>query len=217
MGAVVAFLGMLLVSLVVALLAALQLADFFGANDKFARVAFVIASFAICSMALLAFVYAVAHRARTFNLAAVVLVLIALMLVSSPHLRDWIAAGAGDPFRTARRQETEITLEILVSTLIAVLVQWGLVRRRWLRTMGDEDLTLWPWVTTTLAGFAILNPFGLAVMAAALTQSATDLLWSFWATLASAGVGLLVVAAAVECYIRARILRRRVAVGGPKP
>ena len=53
-----AFLGMLLISLVVALLAALQLGDFFGANDEFMLVIAGVAAFAIVAMAVFAVAYA---------------------------------------------------------------------------------------------------------------------------------------------------------------
>ena len=52
--------------------------------------------------------------------------------------------------------------------LLVVLMQWGLVRRRFLRATGADDLTLWPWLTTAAAGLAILNPIGLALVWMAL-------------------------------------------------
>ena len=93
-----------------------------------------------------------------------------------------------------------------------MLVQWGLVRRRWLQATGEEDLTRWPWITTVVAGLAILNPFGLAIFAAALKRDPTgDWLWhlsgryrgGLWHDRRGRGAG------GIECYIRGRILRRR--------
>ena len=70
-------------------------------------------------------------------------------------------------------ENTSITLELIVPALLAVLVQWGLVRRRWLQGHGDEDdLTRWPWITTAVAGLVILNPFGLAFLQGTLDRSA---------------------------------------------
>jgi uncharacterized membrane protein YcjF (UPF0283 family) len=72
-------------------------------------------------------------------------------------------------------------------------------------------MALWPWITTAVGGLAILNPLGLAVLSAALKQDATAWLNELWTTVAAAGAGILIVAAAVECYIRSRIRRRRTA------
>ena len=59
MAAVFAFLGMLLISMVVALLAALQLGDFFNASGEFGLVILGVAAFTV--LALL--VFAIAYRA----------------------------------------------------------------------------------------------------------------------------------------------------------
>jgi hypothetical protein len=140
-----------------------------------------------------------------------------VVLASAPSLREWIAARSSDPFQVARGQELQITLEILIPALFVVLVQWGLVRRRWLAEAGEEDLTLWPWVTAVLAGFAIFNPLGLAIIAAALTQSAGNMLAQFWAMVTVVGATMLVVMAGLECYIRWRMLRRRLAASPERP
>src|SRR5204862_963390 len=102
-----------------------------------------------------------------------------------------------------------ITLELIVPALIAVLVQWGLVRRRWRRLHGDEELTRWPWVTTAVAGLVILNPFGLAFLHGTLSRSGGDLLWEFVATVTGGVLAALLVMAWIECYIRERMLNRR--------
>ncbi len=47
-----------------------------------------------------------------------------------------------------------------------MLVQWGLVRRRWLRAAAEDDFTRWPWIATAVAGLVVLNPFGLAFLQA---------------------------------------------------
>jgi hypothetical protein len=217
MAAVFAFIGMLLTSLVVALLAAFQLGDFFNATEEFVLVLLVIALFAFASMAAFAVAYVTAPRVRVLNLVAILLVLIALMIVSSPALREWIADRASNPFKFAREQDMPITLEILVPAVFAVLVQWGLVRRRWLRAVGEEDMSLWPWIATAVGGLVVLNPFGLSILAAALNQSGTDWLAQFWAVVVAAGVAVLIVMAAIEYYIRGRIRRRRTADQTPAP
>ena len=79
-------------------------------------------------------------------------------------------------------ENTSITLELVIPALLAVLVQWGLVRRRWLRAAAEDDFTRWPWIATAVAGLVILNPFGLAFLQATLQHSAADLMWEFTAT-----------------------------------
>jgi hypothetical protein len=63
-----------------------------------------------------------------------------------------------------------------------------------------------------VVALAVLNPLGLAVLSLALRQDAALWLADVWSTLVSAGAGIVIVAAAAECYIRGRIRRRRMAV-----
>jgi len=210
MAAAFSFLGMLLLSLVVALLAALQLGDYFGLTNEFVPVIGVVAIFAAATMAVFAVSYAAARRSGTLNWVAFALAALAIGLVSSPRLVERIAE------RTTSRhalgfENASITLEILVPALLTVLVQWGLVRRRWLRAAGEEDLTRWPWVTTVIAGFAILNPFGLAIVWSALREFSADWFKGFADMAMASGVGALLVVGLIECYIRGRMLRRRLA------
>jgi hypothetical protein len=217
MAAVFAFLGMLLLSLVVALLAALQLGDFFRAGEEFVPILTVIAIFAAAAIVVFAIAHAVAKRLRAINAIAAALSLLALALAALPSLVERIAERLSDPFAVAPGN-TAVALELLVllvPLLLVVLVQWGLVRRRWLRAAGEEDLSRWPWVTTVIAGLSILNPFGLALVASALQQSASDFMRPYFAAVAAAVIAALVVMAAVECYIRGRILRRRLAASLP--
>jgi hypothetical protein len=214
MAAAFAFLGMLLLSMVVALLAALQLGDFFGANSEFGLVILGVVAFTIFALALFALVYAVTRRAGTLNIAALLLALLALAPVALPGLVQKIADRSTNPF-TVGVEKTHITLELVIPALIAVLVQWGLVRRRWLRSAGDDDLTRWPWVTTVLAGLVILNPFGLAFFQSTLQRTGGDLMWEFTATVTGLVLAGLLVMAWVECYIRERLLRRRLAAAEP--
>jgi hypothetical protein len=92
-----------------------------------------------------------------------------------------------------------------------------LVRRHWLRARGDEGLTRWPWVTTAVAGLVTLNPIGLAFLGGTLNRSGGDLLWEFVATVTGAGFAALLVMAWVECYIRERMLNRRLGAPPPAP
>jgi hypothetical protein len=214
MAAAFAFLGMWLLSLVVALLATLQLGDFFRSGDELLLVIVALAAFATVSIAVLGIGYALAKRADAFNAIAFALAIVALGLVLWPGALARIAARTSDPYALATEQ-SYIALELLIPALLTVLVQWGLVRRRWLRAAGEEDLTLWPWLTTVVAGLLVLNPFGLAFVWAALRHSAGDLLKDFATMVAATGACAVVVMGAIECYIRGRIRRRRVEEAQP--
>jgi hypothetical protein len=208
MAAVFAFLGMLLISTLVALLAALQLGDFFNASGEFGLVILCVAAFTILAMAVFSLAYAVARRVGVLTIVAVLLAIVALTPAALPGFIQKIADRSQNPF-TASTENTSITLELIVPALLAVLVQWGLVQRRWLRLHRDEELTRWPWVTTAVAGLVILNPYGLAFVQGTLNRSGGDLLWEFVATVTGAGLAALLVMAWVECYMRERMLNRR--------
>ena len=92
-----------------------------------------------------------------------------------------------------------------------MLVQWGLVRRRWLRLRGEDDFTLWPWITTMIGGLAILNPLGLDIIGQAIAYRPTNWLRDVVRTVALSGVAALIVMILIEYYIRGRMLRRRLA------
>jgi len=214
MAAIFAFLGMFLISLVVALLAAFQIGDYFRTGDEFVLVIVVLAIFAAAAIVAFAIGSAKARGLRTLNWIAFVLAMAAFVPVSTPRLVGWIALRSANPY-TMGIENTIITLEIMIPALLAVLVQWGLARRRWLLALGGEDLTRWPWVTTVIASLAILNPIGLTVIASTLERSAANFMWQYFATVAAAVAAVLVVMALIECYIRGRILRRLLAASPP--
>jgi len=208
MAAAFAFLGIFLTSLLVAELAALSLGDFFGANDEFVLVLAAVAAFAAFTTVVFAFCYSTMQRPRALNGIALLLALLTLALVAVPGLVGWIAAYSSNPF-TVGDELVSIALELVIPALLAVLTQWGLVRRRYLRMTGEDDLTRWPWVTTVIAVFVVLNPIGLTFLLATLKRSAGDMMWPLVSAVTAGSVCALVVIAAIECYIRGRILRRR--------
>ena len=193
----------LIVSLVVALLAALQLGDFFRAGDELLAVLIAVAGFAVLSITILATGYRLANRPRTLSAIAGGLALAATALALWPGTVERIVARSGAPL-PAGFERSAIALELLVPALLAVLVQWGLVRRRFLHAPGVDDLTLWPWLTTAAAGLAILNPIGLALVWMALKAPSADALKDVATTVTAAGAAVLVVMGAIECYIRGR-------------
>jgi hypothetical protein len=203
-----AFLGMLLLSMVVALLAALQLGDFFGASGEFGLVIALVAGFAVFALLAFAIADAATRRAGVLTFVALILAVLAFAPVVLPGLVQKIAEHSTNPF-TVGVENTYITIELVIPALLTVLVQWGLVRRRRLLASRLEPLTHWPWVTTVVAGLVILNPFGLAFLQGTLAHSPANFMWEFTATVTATALGSLLVMAWIECYIRERILNRR--------
>ncbi|MEW6449910.1 MAG: hypothetical protein AB1490_04620 [Pseudomonadota bacterium] len=208
MSTVFVFFGILLVSLVVSFLAALQLADFFQAAEEFIAVMMALAAFVFVSLLVFAVAYAIARRVRGLAVTAILLCVAALALVALPSIID-IRAGRAAIADSFRGQNLAVSLELLVPAIVAVLVQWGLTRHRWQRVRGLEELSLWPWVTTVVAGLVILNPYGLGVIVSALEQPATDWFRQSWTGIAAAGAGAVLVMGWFEYYIRRWMLSRR--------
>jgi len=213
MSAFLAFLGTFLLSLFVALLAALQFADYFAATEEFGLV--LIALLVFVTICLLAFVAAniEARQPRVFNAVAAGLALLAFIPLAFPALVKTAADRSTNPFSIAI-ENTAVALEFIVPALVAVLVQWGLVRRRWLRLRGEDDLSLWPWIATMVGGLAILNPYGLDVIGQAISYRPTNWLRDMVRTIALGGVAALLAMVFLETYIRGRMLRRRLAQAG---
>lgn len=213
MSAFLAFLGTFLLSLFVALLAALQLADYFAATEEFGLV--LIALLVFVTICLLAFVAAniEARQPRVFNAVAAGLALLAFIPLAFPALVKTAADRSTNPFSIAI-ENTAVALEFIVPALVAVLVQWGLVRRRWLRLRGEDDLSLWPWIATMVGGLAILNPYGLDIIGQAISFGPTNWLRDMVRTIALGGVAALLAMVFLETYIRGRMLRRRLAQAG---
>jgi len=214
MAAFFAFLGMLLLSLVACFIAGLQLGDHFGANDEFPLILGYLAVFTTSTLCIFAICYRLVRSARAINLLAFLLAMLALLPPVIPGFVAAIAEHSTNPYSIGTEQ-TYIKLELIVPAMLAVLVQWGLIRRRWLRVMGEEELTSWPWVSTVVAAIVILNPVGLAFLTDSIGHSPTELLWQLFAISTVIVLVVLLVAASVECYIRDKILRRRLASGSP--
>jgi hypothetical protein len=208
MAAFVAYLGTLLLSLVVSLIATLQLGDFFGAGDELLLVLGWLGGFSLGTLVIFAVASRLGTHVRALNILAFILAILALLPPVVPGFVAKIAAHSANPYSVGV-ERTYIKLELVVPALLAVLVQWGLVRGRFMRSMGENDLTLWPWITTVIAGLIVLNPFGLTFLTAAIRRSPTELLWQPIAIGTAGALAALLVMAWVECYIRDRILSRR--------
>src|SRR5258705_13000246 len=92
-----AFLGMLLLSMVVALLAALQLGDFFGASGEFGLVIALVAGFAVFALVAFAIADAATRRAGAFTVLAPILAGLAFWAVILPGLRQKDARRPANP------------------------------------------------------------------------------------------------------------------------
>lgn len=213
MGAYLTFVGTYLLSQFVALLAALQLADYFQASEEFVAVMLALIVFVSVAMAVFVMAYAIGRSASAIGWAAISLSVVAVAMVMGPSTIQRFAERSTNRY-TVGLEGVYITAELLVPALIAILMQWGLVRRRLLRERGEDDLTLWPWVTFAVAGLAVLNPLGLSILGAAVAQYPTDWFRAFWRGGALAAAAVVVVMIAFECYIRGRMLRRRRGANG---
>lgn len=163
-------------------------------------------------IALLAFVAANARARRpvAFNAVAGCLALFAFVPLLLQAFLKGGAGSAANPLDMSIK-DSAIVLEFIVPALTAVLVQWGLVRRRWLRLRGEDDLSLWPWIATVVGGLAVLNPYGLDIVGQAITYRPTGWLRDMMRTAALAGAAALLALVFLETYIRGRMLRRRLA------
>jgi hypothetical protein len=197
----------------VALLAALQLADYFAAGDEFGVVLMALPVFVAISLLALILANAAARSPVAFNVTAACLALLAFAPLAVPAFIKTATDRATNPFAIAM-ESTAVALEFIVPALAAVLVQWGLVRRRWLQLRGEDELSLWPWIATVTAGLVILNPLGLEIIGGAIAYRPTDWLRDMVRTLALGGVAALLALVLLETYIRGRMLRRRLAQPG---
>src|ERR1051326_3638017 len=119
MAAAFAFLGIYLISLLVAEIAALSLGDFFGTNDEFAVVLGAVAAFTTFTAVVFAIVYGTVKRPRALGVAAMLLALLAIVAVAVPGLIGWIAAFSTNPF-TVGDEEVPVALELVIPALLAV-------------------------------------------------------------------------------------------------
>ncbi len=199
MGTALALFSTLLLSTVTALLAALQLGDFFQTAAGLTVVLVALPAFAVFTMLAFAAAYAGAPEAGVLHRVAIFLAIIAMGLTAIPVTAELVSGQPRDPF-DLRAEDIQVVVLLLVPALLVILIQWGLVRRQWLQARSDEDMSRWPWAMTIVAGFLVLNPIGLEFVGAALRQSTPAVI---------AGTVCLVAIALLECYIRVRMLRRR--------
>ncbi len=208
MGTVLVFIGVLVVSQLAAMAAGLSLAIHFGAQEEFIAVIMAIILFSIVTLVVFAIAYVLARAGRVFQIVAVSLAVLAIGLVALPGAIQWIANPSAF---TAGRDDIPIVLQILLPAWTLILVQWGMVRRRWLRMHEQESLSRWPWIATVVAGLVVFNPGGLEAASSALRGPAGN------RTPAIVGALVLLLFGLAEAEIRRRVLRRRLTSSSPLP
>lgn len=208
MGTVLRFIAALAISLAIAFAAGQMIATEFLITDEFAAVMLGHVIFGLVAIALFAVAYARARRPGLFNWTALAVAALFAGLVLLPALTDAVRSQGTSPYNLDKN--LEILLAMLLPGLLLVLIQWSLVRRRWLSLREPEGAyTGWPWITTVVAAVAVLSPPGLAILRSALRQSSTDWLREINLMLALGAGAVLAVAAVIECVIRVRMLRSR--------
>src|SRR5262249_2049987 len=140
------------------------------------------------------------------NAFAGALAFVAAVVSLWPGTAEFIARISASPPGT---RTIAISLELLVSALLAILVQWGLGRRGPLRIAGADGVSCWAWRATTAAGLRILNPIGLGLVWPLLQASMLEWLEDPAKPATAGALFALVVAGAIECYIRGRLLHRK--------
>ena len=208
-------LGVLAAAFVLSLLAALgaaaQLADYYWYGEDFSLFVAPITVFLAVSVAAFGMAGGYLGRAGGLRTVALGLAVLALALTLIPGLVGEIARRSTNPPVVLRAHDRLVATAFLLPVLIAIMIQWGVVRRGWLRAHGQDHATTWPWITCVVACVAVLNPLGLAIFGAAITQSTTDWFRGLWLTVALVIAAVLVLTGLIEWRIRSRKLRVRAA------
>ena len=121
-----------------------------------------------------------------------------------PGVVALVAAQSKNPPVVLRSHDRLIAVALLVPTLLAILLQWRLVRWGWLAARGQTAPTTWPWFTTVFGLVLALNPLGLAILGAAIKQSRTDWFASLWLMVSLTCGGVLLLLGWIEWRIRVR-------------
>jgi hypothetical protein len=216
MRSILIFTGIYILSLVVAYAVACELAAYFFLQDEFIAVLFALALFSLLAIAVFAVLYVVQPNAKRLGYGAIGLAIVAFGVEQLPALADAFARRSTNPYMVGDAQDQALAASFLLPALIMLLVQWSLLRRRWLVAHRLEYRMLWPWFTIILACLLALNPLGLALIGSVIRQSSTDWLVGLWTTIVAIACGVLLVLALIEWWLRRRWLARRAADEGAK-
>jgi hypothetical protein len=112
-------------SMAVAQIVAQQLAVRFGAREEFILVMVVVGSFAVVSIAVISIAFIAGSGLYPIDLAAMILAALAVI----PTAGGMIYGMSQNSWNAPTLYDFQIVAEILIPALIAVLIQWILVRR----------------------------------------------------------------------------------------
>ena len=211
-------LGVLAAAFALSVLAALgaagQLADYYWYGEDFSLFVPPITLFAAASVAAFGVASGYVGGAGGLRNVALGLAALAVALTLLPGLVGEIARRSTNPSLVLRAHDRLIATAFLLPVLIAIVIQWGLVRRGWLRARGHDHATAWPWITFVIGCVVVLNPLGLAIFGSAIAQSTTDWLSGLWLAVALGIAAVLLLIGLLEWRIRSRKLKAR---AGPLP
>lgn len=212
MRSILIFAGVYIVSLVAAYAAGSEVAAYFFLEEEFDVIASVLALFSLLAIAVCAAIYAAQPNVKWLGYGAIGLAVVAFGIEQLPVLTDPIAARSTNPYLVGTALDRAIAASLLLPALVMLLVQWPLLRRRWLVARGLEHRMLWPWFTIALAGLLALSRPGLEVIGSVVRHSSTDWLVGLWTVILAVASAVLAVLALIEWWLRRRWLARRAAV-----
>lgn len=205
------FAGVYSLSLAAAYAVGSQLAGYFFLQDEFTAIMVALALFSLFATAVFAVLYAVQPNVTWLGYGAIGLAVVALGAEQLPALTDAFARRSTNPYLVGDAQDQAIAASFLLPAFVMLLIQWALLRRRWLVAHGLEHRMLWPWFTIIAAWLLALNPLGLAVIGSVIRQSTTDWLVGLWTMIVAIASGVLLVLAMLEWWLRRRWLAHRTA------
>ena len=211
MRSILIFAGVYILSLIVAYAVGIQVADYFFLQEEFIVIMFALALFSLVAIIVLAAVYVVQPNVKWLGYRTIGLVLVALGIEELPALADAFARRSTNPYLIGSAQDRAIAASLLLPAFVVLLIQWPLLRRRWLVARRLEHRMLWPWFTITLACLLALNRGGLDLIGSVFRQSPTDWLVELWTLILAIACGALLVLALIEWWLRRRWLARRAA------
>lgn len=211
MRSILIFAGVYILSLVVAYAVGIEVAEYFFLQEEFIVVMFALAVFSFVAFVVFAMVYVVQPNVKWLGYGAIGLALVAFGIEELPALADAIARRSTNPYLVGSAQDRAIAASLLLPAFVMLLIQWPLLRRRWLVARRLEHRMLWPWFTITLACFLALNRGGLDLIGSVFRQSPTDWLVGLWTLILAIACGALLVLALIEWWLRRRWLARRAA------
>ena len=211
MRTVLIFVSVYLLSLLAAFIVGIQLADFFRSQEEFIAIMMALIIFSLLAIVAFAIAYRLAKTVRLLGIVAISLAVAAVVLEELPALAEAFAQRSTNPFRLAGAQDIAIAAMLLIPAFVMLLIQWPLLRRRWLAARGAEYRTAWPWITITVAGLIFLNRLGFDVIASAIRQSPDDMLATFWLKVTVGIAATLLSLGLIEWGRRRRRLAQRTA------